>query len=74
MENPAAFLEEMTKMLFEKQNHPLITQMLQTAQVGDPPPAESATSSSDTHGQYNASGTVQFQQSLLTTSGTHNAL
>ena len=61
VEDPAAFLQEMTTVLFEKRNHPVLKQMFQTAQGEDPPPAGGATSSTDTLDRSNASRPVQFQ-------------
>ena len=61
VEDPTAFLQEMTKVLVEKQNHPVLKQMFQTAQSEDPPPAGGATSSTDTLNRSNASRPVQFQ-------------
>ena len=59
--NPAAFTKEMTKILLEKQNHPLIAQMLKPAGGSDPPPADSAASSSGNYEQHSAAAPVQFQ-------------
>ena len=61
VEDPAAFLQEMTKVLFEKRNHPVLKQMLQTAQGESPPPTEGATSSTDIPNRSTASRQVQFQ-------------
>ena len=59
--NPAAFTQEMTKILLEKQNHPLIAQMLKPAEGSDPPPAGSAASSSGNYEQHSVTEPVQFQ-------------
>ena len=45
VDDPAAFTREMTKILLEKQSHPLIAQMIKPAGSGDPPPSNSAASS-----------------------------
>ena len=49
VDDPAAFTREMTKILLEKQNHPLIAQMIQPAGSSDPPPSNSAASSTGSH-------------------------
>ena len=61
VKNPAAFTQEMTKILLEKQNHPLIAQMLELAGSSDPPPGDSATSSSGNYEQHTAAAPVPFQ-------------
>ena len=38
VDDPAAFTREMTKILLEKQSHPLIAQMIKPAGSSDPPP------------------------------------
>ena len=38
VDDPAVFTREMTRILCEKQNHPLIAQMMKPAESGDPPP------------------------------------
>ena len=38
VDDPAAFTREMTKILLEKQSHPLIEQMIKPAGSSDPPP------------------------------------
>jgi len=38
VDDPAAFTRKMTRILREKQNHPLIAQMMKPAESGDPPP------------------------------------
>ena len=47
VENPTAFLREITKVLSDKQNHPVLQQMLHTVQGDKPPPAKGATSSTN---------------------------
>ena len=49
VDDPAAFTREMTRILLEKQNHPLIVQMIKPAGSGDPPPSNSAASSTGSH-------------------------
>ena len=44
--DPAAFTREMTRILREKQSHPLIAQMMKPAESSDPPPTTAADSSS----------------------------
>ena len=38
VDNPAAFTREMTRILRDKQTHPLIAQMMRPAESSDPPP------------------------------------
>ena len=38
VDDPAAFTQEMTRILLEKQSHPLIAQMIKPAGSSDPPP------------------------------------
>ena len=49
VDGPAAFTREMTKILLEKQSHPLIAQMIKPAGSSDPPPSNSAVSSTGSH-------------------------
>ena len=42
----AAFTREMTRILREKQSHPLVAQMMKPAESSDPPPTTAAGSSS----------------------------
>ena len=39
VDDPAAFTQEMTRILFEKQSHPLIVQIIKPAGSSDPPPS-----------------------------------
>ena len=39
VDDPTAFTQEMTRILLEKQNHPLIAQMIKPAGSSDPPPS-----------------------------------
>ena len=57
----AAFTREMTRILLEKQNHPLIAQMIKPTGSGDPPPSNSAASSTGSHEHLRGSQPVQFQ-------------
>ena len=41
-DDPAAFTQEMTRILLEKQSHPLIAQMIKPAGSSDPPSSNSA--------------------------------
>jgi len=59
VDDPAAFTQEMTKILLEKQSHPLIAQMIKPAGSSDPPPSNSAANSSHEHPS--AGTPVQFQ-------------
>ena len=61
VDDPAAFTREMTKILLEKQSHPLIAQMIKPAGSSDPPPANSAASSTSNHEHPSAGMPVQFQ-------------
>ena len=61
VDDPAAFTQEMTRILLEKQSHPLIAQMIKPAGSSDPPPSHSAASSSGSHEHHSAGAPVQFQ-------------
>ena len=61
VDDPAAFTREMTRILLEKQNHPLIAQMIKPTGSGDPPPSNSAASSTGSHERLRDSQPVQFQ-------------
>ena len=61
VDDPAAFTREMTRILREKQSHPLIAQMMQPAESSDPLPANAAVSSSGSRDQSCTSQSVQFQ-------------
>ena len=61
VDDPAAFTREMTKILLEKQSHPLIAQMIKPAGSSDPPPSNSAASSTGSHEHPSAGTPVQFQ-------------
>ena len=47
--------KKMTKILLEKQSHPLIAQMIKPAGSSDPPPSNSAASSTSNHEHPSAS-------------------
>ena len=61
VDDPAAFTREMTRILREKQNHPLIAQMMKPAESSDPPPANTAASSAGSSGEPRTTSHVQFQ-------------
>ena len=61
VDDPAAFTQEMTRILLEKQSHPLIAHMIKPAGSSDPPPSKSAASSSGSHEHHSAGAPVQFQ-------------
>ena len=61
VDDPAAFTREMTRILREKQSHPLIAQMMKPAESGDPPPANTASSSTGSCQKPRTSQHVQFQ-------------
>jgi len=61
VDDPAAFTREMTRILREKQSHPLIAQMMKPAESSDPPPANAAVSSSGSRDKPCTSQSVQFQ-------------
>ena len=61
VDDPAAFTREMTRILREKQNHPLIAQMMKPAESGDPPPANTAASSTCSSEKPRTTSHVQFQ-------------
>ena len=46
VEAPNAFIQAITRIMQDKQNHPVIAQMIRPGASGDPPPAESTASSS----------------------------
>jgi len=59
--DPAAFTRETTRILREKQSHPLIAQMMKPAESSDPPPTTAAGSSSGNRDEPHTSQSVQFQ-------------
>ena len=58
VDDPAAFTQEMTRILLEKQSHPLIAQMIKPAGSSD---SNSAASSTGSHEHPSAGTHVQFQ-------------
>ena len=61
VDDPAAFTREMTRILREKQSHPLLAQMMKPAESGDPPPATTASSSTGSSDKPRTTPHVQFQ-------------
>ena len=61
IDDPAAFTREMTRILREKQSHPLIAQMMKPAESSDPPPTTAAGSSSGSRDEPYTGQSVQFQ-------------
>ena len=61
VDNPAAFNHEMTRILREKQNHPLIAQIMKPTESGDPLPANTAASSAGSSEEPRTTSHVQFQ-------------
>ena len=60
VDDPAAFTQETTRILLEKQSHPLIAQMIKPAGSSDPPPSNSAAGSYGSYEHHNADAPVQF--------------
>ena len=63
VDDPAAFTREMTRILREKQSHPLLAQMMKPAESSDPLPATTASSSTGSSDKPRTTPHVQFQQS-----------
>jgi len=61
VDKPAAFTREMTRILREKQSHPLIAQMMKPAESSDPLPTTAAGSSSGSRDEPYTGQSVQFQ-------------
>ena len=61
VDDPAAFTREMTRILREKQSHPLIGQMMKPAESSDPPPTTAAGSISRSRDEPYTGQSVQFQ-------------
>ena len=57
----AAFTREMTRILRDKQTHPLIAQMMRPAKSSDPPPATAAASGASSSREPRTTSYVQFQ-------------
>jgi len=54
VEAPDAFIQAITRIMQDKQNHPVIAQMIRPVVNDDPPPSESAASSSGGHSRRGA--------------------
>ena len=61
VDDPAAFTREMTRILRDKQTHPLIAQMMRPVESSDPPPATAAASGASSSGEPRTTSHVQFQ-------------
>ena len=61
VDDPAVFSREMTRILREKQSHPLIAQMMKPADSSDPPPANATSSSTGSRDKPCTCQSVQFQ-------------
>ena len=67
VEAPSAFIQAITRIMQEKQNHPVIAQMIIPEADEDPTPSERAASSSGGHckrgavAHYTAQSNTQFQ-------------
>ena len=61
VDDPAAFTCEMTRILRDKQTHPLIAQMMKPAASSDPPPATAAASGASSSGEPRTTTHEQFQ-------------
>ena len=61
VDDPAAFTREMTRILRDKQTHPLIAQMMKPAESSDPPPATAAASGASSSGEPRTTSHEQFQ-------------
>ena len=61
VDDPAAFTREMTRILRDKQTHPLIAQMMKPAASSDPPLDAAAASGASSSGEPRAASHEQFQ-------------
>ena len=61
VDDPAAFTREMTRILRDKQTHPLFAQMMKPAASSDPPPDAAAASGASSSGEPRAASYEQFQ-------------
>jgi len=61
VDDPAAFTREMTRILRDKQTHPLIAQMMKPAESSDPPPATAAASGASSSEDPRTTPHEQFQ-------------
>ena len=60
VDDPAAFTREMTRILRDKQTHPLIAQMMKPAASSDPPPDAAAASGASSSGEPRAASHEQY--------------
>ena len=63
VDDPAAFTREMTRILRDKQTHPLIAQMMRPAESSDPPPATAAASGASSSGELTRAVPVSHSRS-----------
>ena len=61
VDDPAAFAREMTRILSDKQTHPLIAQMMKPAASSNPPSAAAAASGASSSREPRAASHEQFQ-------------
>ena len=61
VDDPAAFTREMTRILRDKQTHPLIAQMIKPAASSDPSPATAAASATSSSDEPRTTSHEQFQ-------------
>ena len=61
VDDPAAFTREMTRILRDKQTHPLIAQMMKPAASSDPPSAAAAASGASSSREPRVASHEQFQ-------------
>ena len=61
VDDPAAFAREMTRILRDKQTHPLIAQMMKPAASSNPPSTATAASSASSSREPRAASHEQFQ-------------
>ena len=71
VDDPAAFTQEMTRILREKQSHPPLAQMMKPAEISDPPPTTAACSSSGAVMNPTPVSPYSFSKLLELTWGTH---
>jgi len=61
LDDPAAFAREMTRILRDKQTHPLIAQMMKPEGSSNPPSAAAAASGASSSREPRAASHEQFQ-------------
>ena len=61
VDDPAVFTQEMTRILPQKQSHPLLAQMMKPAEISDPLPTTAACSSSGSRDESYTGQSVRFQ-------------